>query len=321
MILISNKSRSRFAILKMLGLECRCTTRSISLRRTCLVSGLAVSLVMSSCLSWAAELKRETLNSWNNYIQVTTLQLNSRTGASGRFLWLDEDPDRLRRVRTGEILIAPGGARVPMPVPAGLIHDWIGAAYIPHTNLQQVLGVVRDYDCYHEFYHPSVVESKSLQAAGEADQFSMVLVNKQVVALTALDSEYKAFYHKVDETRWYGIAYTTRIREIRDYGRPEQKELPPEQGSGYIWRLYSITRFEERDGGVYVELEAFALSRDVPPALRWMVDPIVRRVSKSALSTSLQQTREAVCSRSTDQSQYTAQLQAARPTRNSSPRR
>ena len=45
------------------------------------------------------------------------------------------------------------------------------------------------------------------------------------------------------------------------------KENPPlvfpasyaENGGGYIWQLFSMTKFEERDGGVYVELEALAL--------------------------------------------------------------
>jgi hypothetical protein len=45
----------------------------------------------------------------------------------------------------------------------------------------------------------------------------MVLVNKEAVAKTALDSEYQASYQAVDATRWYGVAYTTRIQEIRDY--------------------------------------------------------------------------------------------------------
>ena len=84
------------------------------------------------------------------------------------------------------------------------------------------------------------------------------------------------------------------MQEIRHYGRPDEQELPPNQGSGYIWRLYSLARFEERDGGVYIELEAIALSRDIPVGLRWMVDPIVRRVSRNTLLTSLQQMAEAV---------------------------
>ncbi len=84
------------------------------------------------------------------------------------------------------------------------------------------------------------------------------------------------------------------MQEIRRYAQPGAQELPSDQGSGYIWRIYSFARFEERDGGVYVELEVIVLSRDIPVAVRWMVNPIVRRVSKNAMLTSLRQMEEAL---------------------------
>jgi hypothetical protein len=84
------------------------------------------------------------------------------------------------------------------------------------------------------------------------------------------------------------------VQEIHNYGHPNETKLPPSEGTGYLWQIYSVARFEERDGGVYMELEAIALSRDIPAAIRWIVDPIVRRISKNALLTSLRQTAEAV---------------------------
>ena len=45
-------------------------------------------------------------------------------------------------------------------------------------------------------------------------------------------------------------------------------------------------------------MEAIALSRDIPAALRLFVEPIVRRVSRSSVATSLQQTEAAVRSHS-----------------------
>lgn len=122
----------------------------------------------------------------------------------------------------------------------------------------------------------------------------MRVVNKEVVGETALDMEYETCYFKVDENRWYSITQSTRVQELRHYGQANEQELPPDQGSGFIWRLYSIARYEQRDGGTYIEVEAIALSRDIPAALRWMVNPIVRRVSKNSMLLSLQQTGAAV---------------------------
>jgi len=212
----------------------------------------------------------------------------------GPFLWVDEEPDRIDRVRAGKILVSSVGQKNPKPVPSGLIHDWIGAAFIPDARLTDVLSAVRDYGRYKEFYKPTVVDARALGTNGGCDKYSMRVVNNERVAETALDSEYEACYLRLDELRWYSTAHTTRVQEIRHYGRPDEQELPPDQGSGYIWRVYSLARFEERDGGVYIELEAIVLSRDIPVAVRWMVDPIVRRVSRNTLLISLEQMEEAV---------------------------
>jgi hypothetical protein len=78
------------------------------------------------------------------------------------------------------------------------------------------------------------------------------------------------------------------------FGTPEEHLLPEGEGTGLIWRLSSITRLEERDGGVYAELEGYALSRDIPAVLRLFVSPIVRRVSRDSVATSLHQTKVAI---------------------------
>ena len=251
----------------------------------------AGSLVAPSA-SRGAELGEETLKTWDAYIQTASSQMGNRT--QGSFLWVDEAPDRLHRVRSGEILVSSVGRQNPKLVPSGLIHDWMGAAFIPDAKLEDVLSAVRDYDDYKEFYKPTVVDSKLLGTDGASDRYSMRVVNKETVAETALDLEYETSYFHTDERRWYNTTHATRVQEIRHYGKPDEQVLPPDQGSGYIWRLYSTARFEEKDGGVYVELEAIALSRDIPDALRWVVNPIVRHISKNSMVTSLQQMEKAV---------------------------
>jgi hypothetical protein len=210
------------------------------------------------------------------------------------FLWVDQEPDRLERVRGGEMVVSSVGHQNPKPVPSGLIHDWMGATFIPDSTLDNVLSAVRDYGNYKQFYKPTVVDSKLLGTDGACDKYSMRVVNKETVAETALDMEYETCYFQTDERRWYSTTRTTRVQEIRHYGKANEQELPPNQGSGYIWRLYSIAKFEQRDGGIYVEVEAIALSRDIPVAVRWIVNPIVRRVSRNSMLISLQQTQEAV---------------------------
>ena len=258
-------------------------------------SGIALLLLVSVCTaSSAAELKPETVEAWYEYICEANSRMQERLQVDGRFLWIDEAADRSQRVRGGEIIVEPVGEHNPRHVPDGLIHDWIGAVFIPNARLEDVIAVIRDYNRYKEYYRPIVIDSKLIHRDRNGDRASMLLMNKSLLVKTALDGDYQSSYFQVDSRRRYSISCTTRIQEVDGFGEPGEHRLPPDEGSGYIWRIYTIARFAERDGGVYVETEAIALSRDIPLAIRWMLDPIVGRVSYTSLRTVLQRTQDAV---------------------------
>ena len=241
-----------------------------------------------------ASLKAETANAWDRYVLAVSDQIQHRLDSDHTFLWTDQTPDRARRVLRNEIVVAPAGPDVPVPVPSGLVHDWIGAAFIPNVSIHDVLLILRDYERYSEFYSPNVVDSKAIACNEASDRFSMVLRNKSVFSRIAIENEYQTTYVRIDDQRLCSLSHTTRVREIADYGTPEQHMLPPGQGTGLIWRVYSVTRMEARDGGVHIEMEVMVLSRDVPSALRWFAGPLVRRASREYLTTTLRQTRDAV---------------------------
>lgn len=252
----------------------------------------ALLILAASLTSKGAELSPETLKDWGAYVKAQNTRVAEYSNGMP-FLWSDQSPDRLRRLHQGETLVAPFGEN-PHRISQGLIHHWIGVVFLPGTRLDDVLSVVRDYSRYKDFYAPNVIASDLLRQTGMEDRFSLRMLNKAVVARFAIDMDFENTFRRIDENRWYGISSTTRVREIEKYGLSDEHEAPANTGRGLIWRLYSISRFEQRDGGVYVELEAIALSRDVPGALRLLVDPIVRRTSKSSMVVSLHKTEEAV---------------------------
>ena len=256
------------------------------------------AIVLAICLvpvkASAANLKPETLQAWEEYIEAAAAHMQARLNSDGSFLWTDEAPDRGARLRNGEIVVSPAGPHIPLRVPSGLIHHWIGAVFIPNATLHDVLPIVRDYGRYKEIYHPAVIDSRTIATGESEDRFSMVLMNKSVISKTALDSDYRSSYFRVSDQRCYSVSETTRIQEIAGYGTSGQRTLPVDEGTGLIWRIYGITRFQERDGGVYIEVEGIVLSRDIPFVLHWMVAPIVRRVSRESLLTSLKQTQDAI---------------------------
>jgi len=251
-------------------------------------------------ISQASELKQETLSAWEDYLRIANLRMQRNLRSSGirdagnPFLWIEEQPDRSRRVRQGEILVAPVGEAGPQKVPDGLIHDWIGAIFIANVGINEVFAVVQDFNHYKDFYKPTVIESKLMRHTGQQYEFSILGLKRVLFEKIVLEGQFESHCSELNATRRYCIASSTRIQEIKDYGQPAEHKLPPNEGHGYIWRVYGLTKFEERDGGVYIEVEAIALSRDISASFRWLTKSVVERVSRDSMSTILQRTKDAV---------------------------
>ncbi|HEY7697349.1 MAG TPA: hypothetical protein VIE88_02985, partial [Vicinamibacteria bacterium] len=95
----------------------------------------------------------------------------------------------------------------------------------------------------------------------------------------------------------------TRIRQIDDAGSAKERELPPDEDSGYLYRLQSYWRFEERDSGTYVECESVSLSRDTPQGTEWLVRKFIDSVPRESLENALEPIREHVKPIRTDRSE------------------
>ena len=81
------------------------------------------------------------------------------------------------------------------------------------------------------------------------------------------------------------------VTEIENLDKPNQHELPVGNDHGYIWRLYSYWTIEERDSGVYVQVESIALTRSIPWVLAWLINPLTRSIPREVLSNLLNGTR------------------------------
>jgi hypothetical protein len=194
----------------------------------------------------------------------------------------------------GETPVAPVVSHGTQKVPNGLIHHWIAGIFIPGATIDSLSVIMQNYGGYKDFYKPVVVDSKVVGCTSGDQKFWMLWQNKVLFITAAIEGQYRAHHVRVGSRRGYDIADSLQLQEIENYGRAGQRLLPPGTGKGYIWRLHSIARYEERDGGVDLELEAIALTRDIPVSVRWLVNPIVNHLSINSLVTTLQQTKDAV---------------------------
>jgi hypothetical protein len=260
---------------------------------------LVILLLELSRTVSAAELTPAMVAAFDHYVQLTEQRM--ATELPGTFLRIDSLPADRReagysRVRAGEVIIEPlqtleNGS--PIPVPSGMIHHWCGVAFVKGATLQKTLALLQDYDHQDKYYAPDVQRSRLLLRKG--DDFRIFLrLRKHKVVTVLLNTEYDVKYTTLDPSRSTSRALSTRIAEVVDADKPDGAEKPVGNDSGYLWRLYSYWHFYERDGGIYIQLEAISLTRGIPAGLGWLIRPFVTSIPQESLTFTLTRTRDAL---------------------------
>jgi hypothetical protein len=239
------------------------------------------------------QLKRQTVQKFAHYIRDAEMAMDNTLRGGSSFLWSDASSERTQQVRGGQVVAQFWSGHGPVKVPNGLIHDWIGAALIPGTTIEDTLALVQDYDNHKNIYKPEVIASRLISHHDNDFQIYLRLLKKKIMTVI-LDTDHDVHYRSLDRTHWTCRSYTTRIAEVEDAGSAKERVLPPDTGYGFLWRLFSYWRFLERDGGVYVECRAISLTRDVPFGMGWVIEPIIQKLPMESLINTLQATRQAL---------------------------
>ena len=242
------------------------------------------------------QLNSQTLAVFDAYIQHAETEMQQTVHECALFLWSDLKSERIQQVRAGQVVAKVWSGRGPIKVPSGLIHDWIAAAFIPESTIQEIFGVIQDYDNHENIYKPEVLKSKLISRHDDDFQIYLRLLKKKIITVV-LDTDHAVHYRRVGPTRWVCRSYTTRIAEVENAGSQDERVLQPDTGYGFLWRLFSYWRFEQRDAGVVVECRAISLTRNVPLGLGWAIEPIIQKLPKESLINTLEATRHALHAR------------------------
>jgi hypothetical protein len=268
-----------------------------------LASSFILVIAVSAALR-AAELNPKTVAAFDQYVTATEQRFQGELKPGGAFLYVDSKPPDERnsdyeQLKRGEILIeirntnAPG---VTKDVPDGMVHHWVALVFVPGVKLAQVLGVVQDYDHRADLYKPEVIKSRLVSHQDDDYKIFLRLYQKRFTTVV-FNTDYDVRWGRVSPTQVYSNSISTRIAQVKDSNQPDGPEYPVGQGNGYLWRLNTYWRFEEKDGGVYVQCEALSLTRDIPTGLGWLLRPLVTRIPRESLSRALGRTREVVLER------------------------
>ena len=248
-------------------------------------------LLLGAAPTRATDLKPQTLQAWNGYVEIVNSTTDRRATGGSQFLAVDETADMVQRVRGGELVVTNHD---PREVPHGLIHHWLGVMFLPNVTLDQVMAVLVNYDHYGDYYKPFIAKSSVMERSGDQEKVNMMMVQKAYSVTAAVDADYQVQIVRLDANRVYIVSNAIRVQEVADYGEPSQHLYPENERPGYVWRTMGLTRLEQRDGGVYVEMETIALSRGIPVAFRWLVKPLTDKLPRKIMMATLEATRAAV---------------------------
>jgi hypothetical protein len=239
------------------------------------------------------QLRPETALAFDAYIRSAEAEMEQVAHGGAAFLWSDGNPDKVRRREQGEILAELWAGTAPLAVPHGLVHDWVGAVAVSGVTVERTVELVQDYDNHKNIYKPDVVDSKLISHVGDNFTIYLRLLKKKIITVV-LDTDHDVHYSRSDPSSCSCFSRTSRIAEVRDAGKPNETTLPADTGHGFLWRLYSYWKFQERNGATVIECRAISLTRDIPAGLNWIIQPMVRSLPRDSLVHTLAATRQAL---------------------------
>jgi hypothetical protein len=276
----------------------------ISKRKAVLSTGLIVFSLLAMDVKARPvrlfSLRQATIEAFGKYVIKTEAQ-NTTSLREGPFLWVDGLPEKERTVamaklKGGEVQMRrlsqdPDGAN--LNVPGGMIHDWEGIIFIPGVKIDDALNVLQDYDRHASYYSPDVEKARIESRNG--NEFRVFLrFRRHNIVTVVLDTEHRVTYFRDSPAKAHSRSSATRIAQVEDPGGSKEKEKVPGEDDGYLWRMETWWRMEEREGGVYVQNQVVTLTRDIPTGLAWLIEPFITKIPKETLEFTLQATRKAV---------------------------
>jgi hypothetical protein len=248
----------------------------------------------------ATELKPDTAAAFDRYVRLTESKMESDL-QSNRFLVVDQLPvaqskEAYEQLRHGQLFIQEMNTMdgyLPIHIPNGLIHHWVGVTFIPKATLRDVNSVLQDYANEPKIYQPEIRRAKLIEQNGNKSKVYLQFFSKSIITVV-LDGYFDVTLISIDKTRSESISHSTHIAEVANPGSADEHVRTDGGDHGYMWRLNSYWRIEEKDGGVYVQNESITLTRTVPVMLAWIANPLIKSLPRDVLAHMLNDTQDAV---------------------------
>lgn len=229
----------------------------------------------------------EALQGWDTYVRGVERRHAVDTGG---FFALDvrKIEGWRERAKQGQV---PMTEVEPPGVPDAKMHHWAGAVFVPNTTVDAVIRRMQAYAGRESEFYEEVKASKLLARNGDHLRVFMRIERDAGIITATYNTEHAVDYRRLGPNRATSRSVSTKIAEIADAGTPNEREKPPGEDHGFLWRLNAYWRFEQFGDGVLIECESVSLSRSVPLLVRPVVGPIANRIARESLARTLRSLR------------------------------
>jgi len=231
------------------------------------------------------------VSAFNSYISSVEARLAQQHRSPNGFIAsLAQSETRLRQ---GELIIEQITPSTNADLPGAKLYHWRGTAFAPGAKAADFERLMKNFDAYPQNYSPQILQSKILYQQGDHFQVLMRVRQKHVITVV-MDTTYDVTFARLDALRGYSISRSTQISEIDSPGTRHERALTSSEEHGFLWRLYTYWTYEERYGGLYMQIESVSLTRSIPTGLGWAIGPFVESVPRESLEFTLRSTCNAL---------------------------
>ena len=190
------------------------------------------------------------------------------------------------RLRRGELVIEKLTPAGDGQFPGAMLHDWRGTAFAEGATAADFERLMKDIDAYPRRFSPQVIQARIVARQDDAIQAAMRVRQKHVITVV-MDTDYDIAYGHRDARHGWITSRSTRISEIDGPGTARERVLGPGEEHGFLWRLNTYWSYEERDGGLAMQIGSVSLTRSIPSGLGWALGPFVESVPRESLEFTL----------------------------------
>jgi hypothetical protein len=245
-----------------------------------LLASLALAI---SAASTAAQPSPTANAAYNAYLRSVESRLAGQHQSQAGFLAnLTPVSSRDHELHSGALLFEDLSPR-SSTIPGALLHHWRATAFIPGATAAEFDRLLRDFPAYPRIFAPQVQRVSVLSCSANSARIAMRMLQHHGITVV-LEGTFQVTFAQLDALHRFSSSASTAISEVASPGADH----------GFLWRMNTFWSYEQRNGGLYLQIESISLTRSIPFGLAWAVQHFVASIPRDSLAFTLNAARRAL---------------------------